>query len=106
LSFRIRVMAPSTAAAAFLVYSLLNGLTLSVIFWAYTGGTITMAFVTGFDLRFTGGGAALIAAGFGLVYTFRPKGKFSDTITGGSQRSVQKPMEPSETTKQRINRRL
>jgi FtsH-binding integral membrane protein len=46
LSFRIRVMAPSTAAAAFLVYSLLNGLTLSVIFWAYTGGTITMAFVT------------------------------------------------------------
>src|SRR5436309_4601643 len=46
LSFRIRVMAPSTAAAAFLVYSLLNGLTLSVIFWAYTGGTITAAFVT------------------------------------------------------------
>ena len=46
-------------------------------------GGITMAFVTGFDLRFTGGGAALIAAGFGLVYTFRPKGKFSDTITGG-----------------------
>jgi FtsH-binding integral membrane protein len=46
LSFRIRVMAPSTAAAAFLVYSLLNGLTLSVIFWAYTGGSITMAFVT------------------------------------------------------------
>jgi hypothetical protein len=69
-------------------------------------GGITMAFVTGFDLRFTGGGAALIAAGFGLVYTFRPKGKFSDTISGGSQRSVQKPMEPSETTKQRINRRL
>jgi FtsH-binding integral membrane protein len=46
LSFRIHAMAPSTAAAAFLVYSLLNGLTLSVIFWAYTGGTITMAFVT------------------------------------------------------------
>jgi FtsH-binding integral membrane protein len=46
LSFRIRTMAPSTAAAAFLVYSLLNGLTLSVIFWSYTGGTITMAFVT------------------------------------------------------------
>jgi FtsH-binding integral membrane protein len=46
LSFRIRVMAPSTAAAAFLVYSLLNGLTLSVIFWAYTGGTITLAFLT------------------------------------------------------------
>ena len=46
LSFRIRTMAPSTAAAAFLVYSLLNGLTLSVIFWAYTTGSITMAFVT------------------------------------------------------------
>jgi FtsH-binding integral membrane protein len=46
LSFRIGAMAPSTAAAAFLVYSLLNGLTLSVIFWAFTGGSITMAFVT------------------------------------------------------------
>jgi len=46
LSFRIRVMAPSTAAAAFLVYSLLNGLTLSVIFWAYTGPAILMAFLT------------------------------------------------------------
>jgi FtsH-binding integral membrane protein len=46
LSFRIRTMAPSTAAAAFLVYSLLNGLTLSVIFWAFSGATITMAFVT------------------------------------------------------------
>ena len=45
LSFRIRVMAPSTAAAAFLVYSLLNGLTLSVIFWAFNRGSITMAFV-------------------------------------------------------------
>src|SRR4051812_48661505 len=46
LSFRIRTMAPQTAAAAFLVYSLLNGLTLSVIFWAYTGGSILMAFAT------------------------------------------------------------
>jgi uncharacterized protein len=46
LSFKIRTMAPSTAAAAFLVYSLLNGLTLSVIFWAYSGSSITMAFVT------------------------------------------------------------
>jgi FtsH-binding integral membrane protein len=46
LSFRIRTMAPSTAAAAFLVYSLLNGLTLSVIFWVYTPSAITMAFVT------------------------------------------------------------
>jgi FtsH-binding integral membrane protein len=46
LSFRIRTMAPSTAAAAFLVYSLLNGLTLSVIFWAYKIPSIEMAFVT------------------------------------------------------------
>src|SRR5438874_3957539 len=46
LSFQIRTMAPSTAAAAFLVYSLLNGLTLSVIAWVYTTGSITMAFVT------------------------------------------------------------
>jgi FtsH-binding integral membrane protein len=46
LSFKIRTMAPSTAAAAFLVYSLLNGLTLSVIFWAYKIPSIEMAFVT------------------------------------------------------------
>jgi FtsH-binding integral membrane protein len=46
LSFRIRTMAPSTAAAAFLVYSLLNGLTLSVIFWVYSNASIGMAFVT------------------------------------------------------------
>jgi len=46
LSFKIRTMAPSTAAAAFLVYSLFNGLTLSVIAFAYTTSSITMAFVT------------------------------------------------------------
>jgi uncharacterized protein len=46
LSFKIRTMAPSTAAAAFLVYSLLNGLTLSVIAFVYTTSSITMAFVT------------------------------------------------------------
>src|SRR5437764_6672983 len=46
LSFKIRTMAPSTAAAAFLVYSLLNGLTLSVIFWVYGIPSIEMAFVT------------------------------------------------------------
>jgi len=46
LSFKIRTMAPSTAAAAFLVYSLLNGLTLSVIFWVYGIPSIGMAFVT------------------------------------------------------------
>jgi FtsH-binding integral membrane protein len=46
LSMRIRTMAPSTAAAAFLVYSLLNGLTLSVIFWVYRIPSIEMAFLT------------------------------------------------------------
>ena len=46
LSFRIRTMAPSTAAAAFLVYSLLNGLTLSVIFFVYKIPSIELAFFT------------------------------------------------------------
>jgi uncharacterized protein len=46
LSFKIRTMAPSTAAAAFLVYSLLNGLTLSVIFFAFSPQSIGMAFFT------------------------------------------------------------
>ena len=43
---RITKMQASTAASAFLVYSLLNGLTLSVIFMIYTTGTIVQAFVT------------------------------------------------------------
>lgn len=46
LSFRIMRMSPATAATAFLVYSLLNGFTLSVIFFVYTAGTIFQAFVT------------------------------------------------------------
>lgn len=46
LSFRITKMTAGTAAAAFLVYSLLNGLTLSVIFWVYSMGTIFNAFVS------------------------------------------------------------
>src|SRR5581483_829610 len=46
LSFGIKRMSAGTAAAAFLVYSLLNGLTLSVIFFAYTGLSIIEAFVT------------------------------------------------------------
>src|SRR5579859_918736 len=45
LSFGLRRMSGGTAAASFLVYSFLNGLTLSVIFWAYSGGTIFQAFV-------------------------------------------------------------
>lgn len=46
LSFGITRMSGGTAAASFLVYSFLNGLTLSVIFWAYSGSSIVQAFVT------------------------------------------------------------
>ncbi|HVR42818.1 MAG TPA: Bax inhibitor-1/YccA family protein [Thermoanaerobaculia bacterium] len=46
LSFRIQKMSPATAASAFLVYSLLNGLTLSVILFVYTSGSIFQAFFT------------------------------------------------------------
>src|SRR5437588_4482618 len=46
LSFRLTKMSPATAASAFLVYSFLNGLTLSVIFWAYTQASIVQAFLT------------------------------------------------------------
>ncbi len=45
LSFGIRRMSPAAAASAFLVFSLLNGLTLSVIFFVYTTGTIFQAFI-------------------------------------------------------------
>ena len=46
LSFRITKMSPAAAASAFLVYSLLNGLTLSAIFFVYTQASIVQAFVT------------------------------------------------------------
>ncbi len=46
LSFRLTAMTPATAASAFLVYSFLNGLTLSVIFWAYSHASIVQAFLT------------------------------------------------------------
>lgn len=46
LSFRITKMTAATAASAFLVYSFLNGLTLSVIFWAYSHASIVQAFLT------------------------------------------------------------
>ena len=46
LSFRITKMTAATAASSFLVYSFLNGLTLSVIFWAYTQASIVQAFLT------------------------------------------------------------
>ena len=40
LSFRIMKMTAATAASVFLVFSLLNGLTLSSIFFVYTMGSI------------------------------------------------------------------
>ena len=43
---RIHHMQPSTAASAFLVYSLLNGLTLSVIFLIFTRAAIFQAFAS------------------------------------------------------------
>lgn len=46
LSFRVTKMSAGTAASAFLVFSLLNGLTLSAIFFAYTMGSISAAFFT------------------------------------------------------------
>ncbi len=45
LSFRINRMSPAAAASAFLVFALLNGLTLSAIFFVYTLGAIFQAFV-------------------------------------------------------------
>ena len=48
LSFRIQKMSPATAASAFMVFALLNGLTLSVVLFAYTGAAVFQAFaVTG-----------------------------------------------------------
>jgi FtsH-binding integral membrane protein len=44
LSLRIQRMSPAAAASAFLVYSLLNGLTLSVVLFAYTGAAVFQAF--------------------------------------------------------------
>lgn len=46
LSFRITKMSAGTAASTFMVFSLLNGLTLSSIFFVYTRGDITLAFLT------------------------------------------------------------
>jgi len=46
LSFRIMKMSPAAAASAFLVYSVLSGLTLSSIFFVYTQATIFQAFLT------------------------------------------------------------
>lgn len=46
LSFGLSRMSAGTAAASFLVYSFLNGLTLSMIFWVYSQASIFQAFVT------------------------------------------------------------
>lgn len=46
LSFRITTMSAGTAASVFLVFSLLNGLTLSSIFFVYSRGDISTAFFT------------------------------------------------------------
>ena len=44
LSARIQKLAPTTATAIFFLYSALNGLTLSVVFIAYTAQSITTTF--------------------------------------------------------------
>ena len=46
LSARIQKMSASAATLAFALYAFLNGITLSVIFLAYTGTTISLAFFT------------------------------------------------------------
>lgn len=46
LLFRITKMSAGTAASTFLVFLLLNGLTLSSIFFVYTRGDIFQAFLT------------------------------------------------------------
>jgi FtsH-binding integral membrane protein len=46
LSFRVTKMSPAAAASAFLVFSLLNGLSLSVIFFVYTAASLVQAFAS------------------------------------------------------------
>ena len=43
---RVTKMSPAAAATSFLAFSLLNGLTLSVIFFVYSSSSIVQAFVT------------------------------------------------------------
>ena len=57
LSFAINRLSPTVAAAMFIIYSLINGVTLSSIFFAYQIGTIYMAFAA----------AALTFGGMSLV---------------------------------------
>ena len=44
LSFRIQKMSPASAASAFMVYSLLNGLTISAVLFVYSGSAVFQAF--------------------------------------------------------------
>ena len=46
ISAGLRRFSPAAAASMFLVYSLLNGLTLSIVLFAYTQASIVQAFVT------------------------------------------------------------
>jgi len=46
LSSRLEKMKASTASLSFIIYALLNGVTLSIIFYAYTDVVITRAFFT------------------------------------------------------------
>jgi len=46
LSFGLRRMSPGLAIAMFFVYAALNGFTLSLIFWVYDLGSISVAFFT------------------------------------------------------------
>jgi FtsH-binding integral membrane protein len=45
LTWRLQRLSPAAAAASFLIFSLLNGLTLSSIAFVYTGASIAQAFV-------------------------------------------------------------
>jgi FtsH-binding integral membrane protein len=46
LSARVSQLAPATAGSLFLLYSALNGITLSVILLAFTGASVANAFIT------------------------------------------------------------
>lgn len=45
LSWKIKSMSPSMAAAAFIFYALVSGITLSPILWVYTGASIFVVFL-------------------------------------------------------------
>ncbi len=80
VSWGINRLSPTTATALFLLYSVVNGLTLSVIFFAYSLGTIYQAFaasaltfggmsLVGYTTKkdFSGFGGILLMALIGLV---------------------------------------